>query len=109
VTGATPPGLIQKQNILFLEETGGVAAKGGRDVRTGDREVMDWLMHRASGDGWPDLFLVRGVKALVAELKVGNNRCTREQERWLTDLEATGIEAQRWRPDAWEEIERTLA
>ena len=52
-----------------------------------------------SPKGWPDLFLVHVEKkrAIVAELKVGKDQVTPEQQDWLDALEAVGIPAYVWR------------
>jgi hypothetical protein len=43
--------------------------------------------------GWPDLFAVRGERAIALELKREGNRPSHEQIGWLDRLRATGIEA----------------
>lgn len=63
----------------------------------------------ADGAGWPDLFLVRGWVAIAAELKVGRNRTTEEQWRWLEALAQVGCITQIWTPNDWPAIERLLA
>jgi hypothetical protein len=67
-----------------------------------------------SGDGvgFPDLLLIRirhGVaKVIVAELKLGRNKLTPEQESWLCAFRLAGIQAYLWRPENWPEIEKLL-
>lgn len=64
---------------------------------------------QGDGKGWPDLFLVRDYRLVAAELKVGRNKPTAEQERWLAALAAGGqVETFVWRPKDWPEIERVL-
>ena len=63
-------------------------AQIGRGWRTGVQ---------ADGKGFPDWLLIRprAKSRRVAELKVGRNRCTPEQERRLSDCEALKPSAQR--------------
>lgn len=58
--------------------------------------------------GFVDLVLCNGQRVIFAELKVGKNRPTDAQTRWLTDLREAGQEVYVWRPDDWPEIESTL-
>lgn len=53
-----------------------------------------------SGDGvgWPDLILARPPRLIVAELKSAVGRLTADQDAWLSDLAACGIEVHVWRP-----------
>lgn len=62
----------------------------------------------ADGAGFPDLVLVRGKTAIVAELKVGRNGLTEAQQDWIAALHAAGVRAYCWRPEMWPEIERIL-
>lgn len=62
----------------------------------------------ADGAGWPDLVLARAGVVIFAELKVGRNRTTAEQDAWLADLRAAGLTAVVWYPHMWDEIEKTL-
>lgn len=62
----------------------------------------------ADGVGFPDLFMVRGDEAIVAELKVGKNTTTAEQRQWICDLSRAGLPAFVWRPENWPQIEETL-
>lgn len=49
--------------------------------------------------GWPDNFAVRGERAVAAELKVGEQKLTPEQRRWLDALvQVPGIEVYVWTP-----------
>ena len=68
-----------------------------------------WLTAvQGQGKGFPDLVLVKKDRLLVAELKVGRNKTTLEQQQWLSRFELAGVPAFTWRPDDWPEIERTL-
>jgi hypothetical protein len=62
----------------------------------------------ADGKGWPDLILVKGVKIVAAELKVGKNTTSPEQDRWLAVLATCCIPAFVWTPSTWEEISECL-
>jgi hypothetical protein len=48
--------------------------------------------------GWPDLFAVRGKRAIAIELKSEIGRTSPDQDEWLADLAMTGIETYVWRP-----------
>lgn len=64
---------------------------------------------QGDGVGFPDLLLVRGNVMLAAELKVGKNRTTPEQDEWLEAFDLVrGCYAMQWRPTDWPEIERVL-
>lgn len=66
---------------------------------------------QADGAGFPDLICVHEVRRLlvVAELKVGRNEPTAEQWEWIHGFCAVqGVVAKVWRPDDWQEIERTF-
>ena len=50
--------------------------------------------------GWPDLFLVRDARIIVAELKRRPNKITAAQQTWLDALVAAGVDARVvWVPD----------
>lgn len=63
---------------------------------------------QGDGVGWPDLFLVRGDVAIAAELKVGRNRVTSDQQAWLDDLCHAGVMVFIWQPEHWDTIEYVL-
>jgi hypothetical protein len=46
-----------------------------------------------SAKGWPDLFCVRGSRALALELKAEGGKATPEQVAWLERLRGAGIES----------------
>ena len=84
------------------------------------RQVIDlarWLGWRCwhntiayrSGAGWPDLFMVRGNRAVAAELKTMKGTVSPAQQGWLDALTLTGIETHVFRPSDWPEVERILA
>lgn len=62
---------------------------------------------QGDGVGWPDLFLVRGPRIVVAELKV-DGKLTTEQEAWLLALGGAGLMVYVWRPKDWSQIEQVL-
>lgn len=59
--------------------------------------------------GWPDLFAVRGNRALAAELKTETGRTTPAQDECLAGLAQAGIETYVWRPRDLGEARRILA
>lgn len=61
-------------------------AKGWRTPVSGD------------GAGWPDLILVRPPRMVVAELKSEIGKLSPDQDAWLSDLAACGIDVHVWRP-----------
>lgn len=63
---------------------------------------------QGDGKGFPDVLFLRGSSLFVAELKVGKNKTTREQDEWLSAFRAAGVRAFVWRPCDWEEIRREL-
>jgi hypothetical protein len=64
---------------------------------------------RRSVAGFPDLVLLRPPQIVVAELKVGKNRVTPEQNLWLNLFEEAGVPAYVWRETDWNEIDEVLA
>ncbi len=96
----------------FTDYLIGVAQDYGFRVahfRPGMTKDGQWVTAvQGDGKGWPDLFLVRGRTALVAELKVKKNKPTPEQLEWLDAFRAAGIPAYVWHPDMIEEILHVL-
>jgi hypothetical protein len=64
---------------------------------------------QGDGAGFPDLFMVRWLRCIAVELKIGKNPTTAEQRDWLTRMNSTGIETFVWYPSDWGHIERFLA
>jgi hypothetical protein len=62
-----------------------------------------------SSPGFPDLVMIRGDRIVVAELKVGTNKVTKDQRAWLDAFDGAGIIPHVWRPDDVEFIEEVLA
>ena len=63
---------------------------------------------RRSVDGFPDLVLLKGKRIIVAELKVGENTTTADQDAWLYAFHEAGVQACVWYPSNWPVIEREL-
>ncbi len=61
-----------------------------------------------SEPGFPDLLLLRGIRQIVAELKVGKNKLTPEQQDWLCAFSDAHVETHLWTPGMWPEIVKTL-
>lgn len=61
--------------------------------------------------GFPDLVFARDEPPdfLIAELKVGADRLTWEQEEWIAVLGAAGVDTYVWRPDDIDAIIARLA
>lgn len=53
---------------------------------------------RKSTPGFPDLVLLRDARLIFAELKMDKRKPTKDQRKWLADLEATAAEVYLWRP-----------
>ncbi len=66
--------------------------------------------YEGDGPGWPDLFMLRAERKLVAETKIGNNTTTPEQDAWLRAFLDAGFHVYVWTLDDWQsgEIERIL-
>lgn len=63
---------------------------------------------QGDGAGFPDVILVRGGVLIAAELKVGKNKPTEAQRRWLDEFAACGVRAAVWTPADWSEIEEAM-
>jgi hypothetical protein len=63
---------------------------------------------QGDGQGWPDVFAVRGTRAVAAELKSERGRLGPGQADWLAALEQAGVETYTWRPGNWPEVEQVL-
>ena len=65
---------------------------------------------RKSEAGFPDCVLLHPWRkpAIVAELKVGTNKCTAAQTAWLEAFRASGVRAYEWRPEQWAEIVKII-
>ena len=67
------------------------------------RTAKGWVTGTQGTAGFPDLTLAKRGRVILAELKVGRNKPTPAQTRWI---EASG--AYLWTPNDWPEIERVL-
>ena len=54
---------------------------------------------RRSPSGFSDLIMLRGQRAIAAELKTAAGIVSTEQQQWLDAFALAGIEAYIWRPD----------
>ena len=77
-----------------------------------------WLVHAmhdsrdiwwACDAGFPDLFMVRGNRAIAAELKAMNGRLSDGQKEWQARFVCTPVEYHCWRPSDEDEVRRVLA
>ncbi len=59
------------------------------------------------GKGFPDIVLVR-ERVIFIELKTESGKLSPEQEQWIAVLKKAKQEVYVWRPNQWQEIERTL-
>jgi VRR-NUC domain len=64
---------------------------------------------RRSVPGWPDLVLCRPPRLLAVELKSRSGKVTPEQQTWLDDLAACGVETHIWRPADLDRARTVLA
>ena len=48
---------------------------------------------RGSEKGWPDLAIARAPEVMFVELKSSSGRITKEQQRWIDELTACGVDA----------------
>jgi hypothetical protein len=110
VPASPPPELMDWQQ--FTEAVIGVAqALGWRVAHFRPARTAKGWRTAVSGDGkgFPDLLLARGDRLIVAELKTGRGRLTREQRAWLDAFAAVpGVTACVWRPKSWAEMVELL-
>lgn len=79
--------------------------------RCGWEDVYHTFNSKKSSPGFPDLVCGRTVRppfVIVAELKVGDNVPTSDQERWLNYFRLAGVPTFVWCPKDWPVIERVL-
>jgi hypothetical protein len=82
-------------------------------------KLSGWLVYhthdsRHSAAGFPDLVMIRGNILIAAELKVGNNKPTEAQLKWLKAFAGVGhpshtVHAFLWKPSDQAEIDEVLA
>lgn len=63
---------------------------------------------QGDGVGWPDLFLIRGDRIIVAECKSDRGKLAPEQDAWLKAFELASVPSYLWRPGDWDEIMEVL-
>lgn len=51
--------------------------------------------------GFPDLWILGFGKLIVLELKAGRNTTTKDQDRWLAELRAAGVDARVYHVAEW--------
>jgi len=77
-----------------------------------------WLVHAmhdsrdiwwACDAGFPDLFMVRGDRAIAAELKTMKGRLSDGQKEWQARFVCTPVEYHCWKPCDEDEVQRVLA
>ena len=77
--------------------------------------LLGWRVYhthdsRRSDPGFPDLCMTNGRMVLFAELKTQRGRASREQQRWLSDLQRVAsidgsrVRAYLWRPADWDDL-----
>lgn len=79
--------------------------------RNGWDDVYHTYNSKRSAPGFLDCVFARESRAphvIVAELKVGDNQPTEDQERWLNYFRAAGVPTFVWWPKDWAEIMETL-
>ena len=101
---------FQRQVVEYAQLRGWrVAAIRRVAVRRPNGSVYHETPMAADGNGWPDLYLVRGGQAIAAELKSDTGRASPEQLAWLGFLEAAGVAVYLWRPKDWDELTEVLS
>jgi hypothetical protein len=60
--------------------------------------VFYWPDSRRTTPGWPDIALLRVPDFLLVELKTNNGKLTRQQQLTISELQASGIHVEVWRP-----------
>ena len=91
----------------------GITEKAFMSEVTRLAQMLGWLCYhtlnsRGSASGFPDLVMVREKKVLAVELKVGTNKPTKDQWRWLKELDRATVEADVWRPENWPAVQKLL-
>lgn len=77
-------------------------------------KLFGWMVYhthdsRRSEPGFPDLILLRRDQFIVAELKVGKNKPTPDQHRWLNAFRNVQASVFVWTPNDWQEIQAAIA
>ena len=100
-------GLPERQPLLDIDEKEFQTQVVSLAKRNGWK-VYHTYSSKRSEPGFPDLVFRRAGRIIVAELKVGDNTPTEEQEEWLADFRAAGIPTFVWTPASWPEIVEVL-
>lgn len=82
--------------VFSLPRSAGVSARTGK--------VVSYV----TSEGWPDLVLWRGTKAILRELKSDKGKVSPAQQAVGDGLLLAGWDWSVWRPRDWLEIEATL-
>lgn len=75
---------------------------------SGWRRIYHTFDSRRSQGGFPDLVLVRPPELLIVELKTDVGKVKPNQQEWLDDLAACGVETAVWRPRDFDDIVQRL-
>lgn len=76
-------------------------------------KLLGWYVYhtydsRRSAPGFPDLVLCDTRRVIYAEIKVGRNLLSADQEKWVDALRRTHATVFVWRPEDWPQIEAEL-
>lgn len=91
----------------FLKQVLELACRAGWRVvhfRPAMTRRGDWVTRMDGHPGFPDVIAIRRGRMLVAELKVGYNKVTADQQRWLDEFRQTGAATYVWRPADFADI-----
>ena len=124
-TADTLRAALRQGDAHIIGPEGSMVHDGGPVQAVSEKAFMAAVMRLATAHGWkvfhpfdsrksvpgfPDLVLAKaGEPVIYAELKVGNEKPTIEQEQWLVTLrDATGTEVYLWYPQDWPQIDARL-
>lgn len=96
--------VFQAEVVKYAQDCGWLVAHF-RPAQTADGSWRTPVA--ADGKGFPDLVLARN-RIIFAELKVGKNKPSDDQKKWLIALRRVGALALVWRPEDWDEIIEVL-
>lgn len=96
--------------VIQLAQNNGWRVAHFRKVRVQRRDgTVFWETPvAAEGKGFLDLELVKGKRLIKAELKVGKNTTTPEQEEWIAAYREAKVAVYVWYPKDWPEIVKIL-
>jgi hypothetical protein len=101
---------FQKQVLDLAATRGWHTAHFGSTVKWVKTKNGYKVVPDSQAAGFPDLVMARKGRLVFAELKVGRNKPSELQKRWLWELgEVDGVGVYLWTPDDWDEIEGVLA